>query len=121
MCPVTVVSGELWKVGQVRPGDRVKFVRMEWEEARARAAEGKECGLPQPCTSLPVEKSNSGVLCCLPATECTPRVVYRAAGDAAILLEYGPDEVCRSVIHHSLHRWALFKLCVILVFSWTCA
>ncbi|MFP3480400.1 hypothetical protein SB780_36725, partial [Burkholderia sp. SIMBA_057] len=28
VCPVTVVRDELWKLGQLRPGDTVQFVRV---------------------------------------------------------------------------------------------
>ncbi|HEX8342430.1 MAG TPA: 5-oxoprolinase/urea amidolyase family protein, partial [Tepidisphaeraceae bacterium] len=33
VCPVTIVQAELWKIGQLRPGDRVRFVSLRDEEA----------------------------------------------------------------------------------------
>ncbi|MBP2292813.1 urea carboxylase [Azospirillum rugosum] len=33
VCPATIVSAELWKVGQLRPGDKVRFRRLTAEEA----------------------------------------------------------------------------------------
>ena len=36
-CPVTVISDDRWKLGQLAPGDRVRFVPVDRDEARARA------------------------------------------------------------------------------------
>lgn len=33
VCPVTVAGAELWKLGQLRPGDRVRFHRLTQAEA----------------------------------------------------------------------------------------
>jgi urea carboxylase len=35
VCPVVVASGELWKTGQLRPGDRVRFVPVREADAAA--------------------------------------------------------------------------------------
>lgn len=37
VCPVTIVAAELWKVGQVRPGDRIRFRLLTVEQAGALA------------------------------------------------------------------------------------
>ena len=39
VCPVTVIEAELWKLGQLRPGDRVRFTPVSHAEARQRARE----------------------------------------------------------------------------------
>ena len=40
ICPVTIVQSELWKVGQLLPGDTVQFIRMDIDEANeARLAQ----------------------------------------------------------------------------------
>src|SRR5690606_38346729 len=33
VCPVTICKAELWKVGQVKPGDRIRFRRIDFEQA----------------------------------------------------------------------------------------
>ncbi len=33
VCPVTIVAGDLWKMGQLRPGDKVRFVQVDLETA----------------------------------------------------------------------------------------
>ena len=35
VCPVTVIKAEFWKVGQLRPGDTIRFVRTSFGEALA--------------------------------------------------------------------------------------
>ena len=35
VCPVTIVRAELWKIGQVKPGDRIRFVPLQYEDALA--------------------------------------------------------------------------------------
>ncbi len=76
VCPATILSSEFWKVGQLRPGDRVTFHPISLEAATA---------------TTPIEN--------LPATlepviarkddKHPPPVVYRRQGDTGILVEYG--------------------------------
>jgi urea carboxylase len=40
VCPVTVVQSELWKIGQLRPGDLLRFIN--WTPEKAAAAERKQ-------------------------------------------------------------------------------
>jgi urea carboxylase len=62
VCPCTIVQDDLWKIGQLRPNDRVRFVK------RAGAA----------------------VLHRIEAQGTSPCVVYRRSGEARVLVEYGP-------------------------------
>lgn len=39
VCPATIVRAELWKVGQVKPGDRIRFKRIDYAAAVALEAE----------------------------------------------------------------------------------
>jgi urea carboxylase len=57
VCPVVIADSELWKTGQLRPGDSVRFVPLTSED--------------------PV------------VAKIPPSVVYRAAGDRYLLIEYG--------------------------------
>jgi urea carboxylase len=65
VCPAVVLHDELWKLGQLRPGDTVRFHRVNGEQASPilddRAAEGER-----------------------------PRRVVRQAGDRYVLIEFGP-------------------------------
>lgn len=101
VCPVTIVKAELWKVGQVKPGDKIRFKRLSFDTALAmelatdRALE--TLTEQPPITAVPVAKPehpwSECILASLPKTEGRPEVVYRQAGDKYILIEYGPLEM----------------------------
>lgn len=64
VCPAVIAREDLWKMGQLRPGDRVRF---------------RPLGAPG-LLSSPI----------LAETDGTPRAVYRRQGDDNLLVEYGP-------------------------------
>ena len=43
VCPAIVARADLWKLGQLRPGDRVRFELISWEEAVRRRRLQDEC------------------------------------------------------------------------------
>ncbi|MHA3772901.1 urea carboxylase [Verrucomicrobiota bacterium sgz303538] len=95
VCPACIVQGELWKMGQLRPGDRVRFRRISEQEATAleQAQEDEvETFMPQrrAIEATPVPQSLDAVLARLPAEGDRPEVAYRGAGDKYLLVEYGP-------------------------------
>ncbi|MGI5374152.1 5-oxoprolinase/urea amidolyase family protein [Streptomyces sp. CA-251387] len=69
VCPATVISGERWKLGQLRPGDRVRFVPVD--------VTGRE----RP------EIVDGGVLA------RDGDVTYRRSGDDNLLVEFGPMQL----------------------------
>ncbi|MFV0262726.1 MAG: urea carboxylase [Kluyvera sp.] len=100
VCPVTIAKAELWKVGQVKPGDRIRFYPISVEDAVARekamdrSIETLQTSAP-PTFAMPSLADRDGVsaagLVSLPATFTTPAIVYRQAGDNYILIEYGEN------------------------------
>ncbi len=84
VCPAVVGSGELWKLGQLRPGDTVRFVPVREADAAALADRR---------SSLTVLSSggdgDDGVIARLEAEEDRPSVTYRRDGDDNLLIEYG--------------------------------
>ncbi|MCD2112262.1 urea carboxylase [Rhodococcus rhodochrous] len=86
-CPLTVVSGHRWKLGQIRPGDSLRFVPVTDEgavELRNSAARGAD--LP------PVARQSApdgGRLGRIEPFLDHPEVVYLRGGDDNILVEYG--------------------------------
>ena len=83
VCPFTVVTDERWKLGQLAPGDRVRFVRAATPFDESEAA---------PTTRgprRPVPDASPAVLGARPARDGAPSVVYRQSGDRALLVEYG--------------------------------
>ncbi|QSP95528.1 urea carboxylase [Marinobacter salinisoli] len=95
VCPVTVISADLWKLGQLKAGDKLRFVPVSQDQAVAlhRAQDQSIRTLtamtvtPEPVTPV------SPILARLDAQEHATGVVYRAAGDNYLLVEYGPMEL----------------------------
>lgn len=73
VCPFTVIAEDRWKIGQLAPDDRVRFVPVSIEDTAA----------PRPIADL------SPILAELPASRTRPRTTYRQQGDRNILVEYG--------------------------------
>ncbi len=95
VCPAVIVDCELWKLGQLRPGDRVRFVRVDhaWARAMDGSAQDALDTLSMPPTlrlPRPTPADPTPILHRLPATTARPEVVYRRAGDRYLLVEYGP-------------------------------
>ncbi|MGN7191411.1 urea carboxylase [Curtobacterium sp. MCBA15_004] len=87
-CPVTVVSADRWKLGQLRPGDTLRFVPVDSTQLPAIAEANRTNTVFTPTLSR--RDDDDGVLAALPATGTTPAVVYRRGGDDNVLVEYGP-------------------------------
>ena len=96
VCPATVVTGERWKLGQLRPGDTVRFVPVTDDAAQAFRPLS---GAPALVRATP---PGDGVLGRLDATDARPEVTYRRSGDDNLLVEYGPmtlDLALRMRVH----------------------
>jgi len=79
VCPFVVIAADRWKIGQLAPGDRLRFVPVTIADAAAaEEAPGRDIATLSP------------ILADLPATGARPRTVYRQQGDRNILVEYGP-------------------------------
>jgi urea carboxylase len=92
VCPVTVVAAELWKVGQLKPGDTVQF--RPWTPETAQLAERRVEKLvtslaKEDAPPLPVARANA-VIREKPAAPGAVQVTYRRAGDRYLLVEFGP-------------------------------
>jgi urea carboxylase len=97
VCPATVVAADRWKLGQLRPGDRVRFAPVD--QAAARALESAQTALidalrlPAPASApsiVPVPPGDPRVLV-LDDDAHPTGVVYRPSGDKYLLVEYGPQ------------------------------
>jgi urea carboxylase len=138
VCPATIVSAERWKIGQLKPGDKVRFVPLSMEQARKLAAEqdgeietlmpaprrrgvvgssklivggndttSPATQLPNPNYPLPTTPLGSPILHTIAARPDAPAVVFRRAGDAYLLIEYGElvlDIALRMRVH-ALQTW----------------
>ena len=109
VCPATVISADLWKLGQLRAGDKIRFVAVSIDDA------------------VLIEKIQNANLKTLDASEATwnpvipytpivaqlskdiygEDIVYRAAGDHFLLVEYGALELDIKLRFraHALMQW----------------
>jgi len=95
VCPATIVQAELWKMGQLRAGDKVRFRRLTPAEAAERLVrQNGEIAALAPISRPSLPHTKWGADDCIVGehakTADRPRVVYRRAGDAYLLIEYGP-------------------------------
>ena len=92
VCPFVVIAADLWKIGQLAPGDCIRFEQVSLTEADAASAieeawiEGRPVA---PATATP-QSGSDAVLAELEPEGRRPRVLYRRQGDRNLLVEYGP-------------------------------
>ncbi len=101
VCPCTIPSAELWKAGQLRPGNTVRFRLISLETAE-RLRDSQEVFLEGITagkrSSLPVLKHESGLDNTYPVLvnlrdNRQDALVIRCAGDEYMLVEYGEMEI----------------------------
>jgi urea carboxylase len=101
VCPVTLIRAELWKLGQLRPNNRLRFQRLTPDEAldRERAQEQMIATLSAVAVTQPPVRTHraadrngadAAIVASLPPRAARPAVIYRRAGDKYMLVEYGP-------------------------------
>ena len=93
VCPLVVIQADLWKVGQLAPGDTVRFSVVDDATAvdaeRAQDILIRDLKAPAP-PSPPAPAAGSPILGTIEPQGHRPRVVYRRQGDRHLLVEYGP-------------------------------
>ncbi|HEX2713388.1 MAG TPA: urea carboxylase [Candidatus Acidoferrales bacterium] len=94
VCPATIIEAELWKIGQLKAGDTVRFRAVTLERSREMERALGAC-LEMLSGELPVLPQHSvreePVLRRASASNGAPEVVCRADGDKYLLVEYGPN------------------------------
>ncbi|MDR6391540.1 urea carboxylase [Paraburkholderia phenoliruptrix] len=101
VCPVTIIEADLWQIGQLKAGDKVRFVPVSIDTARAAAqrlhlettllgAEFIEAGVD--ATQLPPAYTLSSPIV-LDMGAGRERLLARLSGDTHLLLEVGPAEL----------------------------
>lgn len=93
VCPVTVIEADLWQLGQLKAGDRVRFVAVDIGTARRLAdARNRETASLEPATvEWQAVEIASPVVLDLGADD--KRLVARLSGDTHLLLEVGAPEL----------------------------
>lgn len=112
VCPATITISELWKMGQVRPGDSLRWKKLTLEEAYTQrlVTDAKMAALRDVATGVksadqavaelasfapevPPMPPTEAVLRVLEPTDSHPGLKLRLAGDRYVFLEYGPMEL----------------------------
>ena len=115
VCPAVVINSELWKLGQLKAGDKVKFVPVSYHQAKLLNEKYHAQLAATDTQNVAFEESfypelatlKNAVLDTLKGKDGAPDVVYRPAGNNYMLLEYGDlvlDLNLRFRIH-ALMQW----------------
>ena len=109
VCPATVVQAELWKLGQLAPGNSVRFkpLDMNIAQALARAQHAALTPEPMPAVGVPLLAAayaapTAAVLLEQPAGPGGVAMVVRRSGDANVLVELG-DAVLDLTLRFRVH------------------
>lgn len=100
VCPATIIQADLWKIGQLKPGNTIRFHRLSLSEALQQKFEQDQqierLQNTQKVTSVSKKKNilsgnlNEGaILYEIPDTLEQIAVKYRRAGDDYLLIEFG--------------------------------
>lgn len=94
VCLATLAHAELWKMGQLRPGDNVRFHQISAAEAQAleisQDAMVRDFRLSEASPAAAIKEMGSPILHAIPGSAQQTQVVYRQGGDKNMLVEYGP-------------------------------
>ncbi len=110
VCPATVIDADLWKLGQLKAGDRLRFVPIALADAdRLAQAQRHEIAHLQAeaVRVAPALPLIDPILHQHAATAGRPALCVRAAGDRFLLVEYGAltlDIALRFRVH-ALMQW----------------
>jgi len=97
VCPVTIVHAELWKMGQLKPGDTIRFHCIDVAEANRRETtlDAAIADLQSVARSVAATRvageSATPILFRSEGAGEQVGVCYRQAGDRYLLVEYGPQ------------------------------
>lgn len=115
VCPAVVIHSELWKLGQLKAGDKVKFIPVSYSQAKTLNEKYHAMLDAADCSSVKFDEAFSAetstlenaVLDTLKGLNGAPDVLYRPAGNNYMLVEYGElvlDLNLRFRIH-ALMQW----------------
>ena len=115
VCPAVVIHSELWKIGQLKAGDKVKFIPVSYAQAKSLdqtyhqslIASDTDAVNFNPVFHAENDTLENAVLATSVAQADLPSVTYRPAGNSYLLVEYGDlvlDLNLRFRIH-ALKQW----------------
>jgi urea carboxylase len=102
VCPATICLADLWRVGQLRPGDRVRFHPVTVEEAQQQLVrQDREIATlgpmsahaPTPARRHGASPGNPAVITRSAATSRHEAICIRRSGEDNLLVEFGAAEL----------------------------
>ncbi|MBN2865060.1 MAG: urea carboxylase [Thiotrichales bacterium] len=97
VCPATIIQAEQWKMGQLRPGDKVTFKAVSIDEAEQQLKDFEQQIIDlKPMTDIAFLDSATEQSCILMELDDTQHEVgirYRRSGDSNLLIEFGEMEL----------------------------
>ncbi|MFZ3024222.1 urea carboxylase [Pseudomonas sp.] len=93
VCPVTIIEADLWQLGQLKAGDKVRFVPVNIDTARslAKARKAEVAGLESVAVNWQPIPLEPPVILDIGSQD--KRLVARLSGDTHLLLEIGQAEL----------------------------
>lgn len=92
VCPATIINADLWKMGQLKPADKIRFIPISIEQANAlediQFQEIETLKYVSSITTTVVKPENAVQRHFINKDE-RPDAVYRLSGEDNILVEYG--------------------------------
>jgi len=91
VCPATVISADLWKLGQLKAGDKINFIPVTIEDA----VSAEKAQLDSIVALVNIQKDISPALITTPIIKSIDekqygvQIVYRPSGDKYLLVEFG--------------------------------
>lgn len=93
VCPASIVQAELWKIGQLKPGDKVRFHPVTHEQAlqMERRLDDSIATLQTALPRLPEAAREDPIVSQRPEHPGGPAMICRADGDKYLLVEFGSN------------------------------
>ncbi|MDQ8202090.1 urea carboxylase [Pelagicoccus sp. SDUM812003] len=97
VCPATIIKADLWMMGQLKPGDTIRFTKVDQttatrlEAAQEQVFQGRAGSPSQPQFPSSRYGTEDAILETIPEQPVLdrPSVCYRRSGDKYLLVEYG--------------------------------
>ena len=109
VCPATVVHADLWKLGQLKSGDKINFIPISIDDAvKLEAVQKKSI---ETLSAFNIDTAaislNKTIIKTIKGELSGIDVVYRPAGDHYLLVEYGPQvlDINLRFRVHALMEW----------------
>ncbi|NIB40690.1 urea carboxylase [Pseudomaricurvus alkylphenolicus] len=101
VCPATVIQADLWKLGQLKAGARLRFqpvslaqalaLQEQQEKLIAELGDQRQIDAPTEIAPLTIKELGSPIVA--RGRVADEEVVYRVAGDHFLLMELGPQQL----------------------------